>query len=155
MGDGAELIACRMYSNWMTVRDGYAKNILAGHGNRISFLLLSTLFHWLVFIAPWIWLAFGWIDLLWPLQQVVAWPIWPLALIVLGVGVRALSAAATRQRARDALWMPISALLMTIVAGQAIWWRWRYGGTLWKGRTISASHKQQDLNPLELPHNQK
>jgi chlorobactene glucosyltransferase len=137
------------------VRDGYAKNILAGHGNRISFLLLSTLFHWLVFIAPWIWLAFGWIDLLWPLQQVVAWPIWPLALIVLGVGVRALSAAATRQRARDALWMPISALLMTIVAGQAIWWRWRYGGTLWKGRTISASHKQQDLNPLELPHNQK
>ena len=32
MADGNRLIACRMYSDWPSVRDGYAKNILAGYG---------------------------------------------------------------------------------------------------------------------------
>jgi chlorobactene glucosyltransferase len=32
--------------------DGYTKNILAGHGNRLSLLLLSTVFHWLLFLFP-------------------------------------------------------------------------------------------------------
>jgi chlorobactene glucosyltransferase len=50
MADGNRLIGCRMYADWPAVRDGFAKNILAGHGNSVPFLLaLSTLFHWLVF----------------------------------------------------------------------------------------------------------
>lgn len=120
MMDGNRLIGARMYHDWPSVRDGFAKNILAGHGNSVPFLLASTLFHWLLFIVPWIWLLFD-------------WRVWPLA--AAGVAVRALTAAVTRQRLRDALLMPLSVLLMTRIAFQAL--RWHYaGGPQWKGRTV-------------------
>jgi chlorobactene glucosyltransferase len=32
MADGGGLISCRMYDGWPAVRDGFAKNILSGHG---------------------------------------------------------------------------------------------------------------------------
>lgn len=128
--DGAGLIRCRMYHNWAEVRDGFAKNILAGHGNSILLLLLSWAFHWGLFLFPWFWLALGWA---WPLA---GWPLWPLSMMALGVGVRALTAAFSRQRVRDALGLPISVILMAIIASQAIYWRARYGGVRWKGRTL-------------------
>jgi chlorobactene glucosyltransferase len=123
MADGAGLVSCRMYDGWPAVRDGYAKNLLAGHGNSIPFLAVSTLFHWLIFIGPWIWFAAG-----------GGW--WPFLLGLAGMGWRALSAAFTRQRMRDALLMPVSVCLMTLIAGRSIWWRWR-GKTQWKGRVLA------------------
>lgn len=135
MADGNLLVGCRMYTGWQAALDGYAKNILAGHGNHVSLLLLSTLFHWALFVWPWLWLAFGgqagaapWLP--------PAWPLWPLLLVLAGVGVRAITAAATHQRSGDALLMPVSVLLMTWIALRAIWWRWRFGGVLWKGRIL-------------------
>ena len=133
MVNGNSLISCRMYTGWPAVRDGFAKNILAGYGGRVSFLLLATLFHWLIFLLPWLWLALGWRSS----AILPGWPLWPLLLIGMGVGVRALTAAATGQRVRDALLLPVSVLLMTRIAAQAIWWQWRYGGPRWKGRTIT------------------
>jgi chlorobactene glucosyltransferase len=125
MADGNELIRCRMYRSWREVRDGYAKNILAGYGGRVSLLLLASVFHWLIFIAPLIWLIFGGID-----------RGWALALLGIGIGVRALTAAFTHQRVIDALLMPLSCLLMTVIAARAIEWQWRYGGPRWKDRAI-------------------
>ena len=119
LADGAGLVTCRMYKDWPSVRDGFAKNILAGYGERLSLLILATLFHWLVFFGPWLWLALGWLD---PGQT--GWPMWPLLLIGLGVGARALTAAISQQRVGDALLMPISVLFMTRIAAQAIWWHW-------------------------------
>jgi hypothetical protein len=55
---------------------------------------------------------------------------------MLGVGVRALTAAFSRQRLRDAIWLPVSTLLMAVIAAQSIWWRVRYGGPRWKGRVV-------------------
>jgi chlorobactene glucosyltransferase len=130
MADGNRLIRCRMYDGWQAAIDGYAKNILAGHGNHVALLLLSTLFHWVVFVWPWAWLLFGGN---WGLPL---WPLWPLALVLLGVGARAVTAAATHQRIGDALLMPLSVLLMTYVALRATWWRWRFGGVVWKGRIL-------------------
>jgi chlorobactene glucosyltransferase len=130
MADGNELLRCRMYEGWHATLDGYAKNILAGHGNHIPLLLLSTLFHWAVFVWPWFWLAAG---IRWALP---AWPIWPAILVALGIGARAVTAAATRQRIGDALLMPVSVALMTWVAARALWWRWRFGGVVWKGRIL-------------------
>ena len=97
--------------------------------DRVFWLALATIFHWLIFVVPWLWLALGWI-------APHGWPVWPLILVGLGVGIRMLTAAVTRQRLGDALLMPLSAILMTRIAIQAVWWRWRYGGPLWKGRTI-------------------
>ena len=130
MADGNELLRCRMYDGWQATLDGYAKNILAGHGNHVSLLLLSTLFHWAVFVWPWFWLAAG---SYWVLP---AWPLWPTLLVTLGVGIRAVTAAATHQRVGDALLMPVSVVLMTWVAARALWWRWRFGGVVWKGRIL-------------------
>jgi hypothetical protein len=42
----------------------------------------------------------------------------------------------TRQRWRDALLMPVSVLLMTIIAAQSIYWQLLYGGPRWKGRLV-------------------
>ncbi|MGQ9887703.1 MAG: glycosyltransferase [Aggregatilineales bacterium] len=129
MADGAGLVACRMYRDWSSVRSGFGKNILAGHGNSLLFLAVSTAFHWIVFVLPWLWLAFNPVGL-------DGWPWLPLLLIVLGVGARAVTAAATRQRAVDALLLPVSVVMMTLIAAQAVWWKLRYGGPQWKGRTV-------------------
>ncbi len=126
MTDGAGLIACRMYSSWDKVRNGYAKNIIAGYGDSILALGIASVFHWLVFLMPWVWLIFG------PRG-------WGLALVVLSVGIRALTAVATRQRPQDALLMPVSVVLMTRIAAQGVYWYTRFGGPRWKGRTISRS----------------
>ncbi len=131
MADGNHVIQCRMYDGWSEVRDGFAKNILAGHGNSILFLLFSTVFHWLIFIAPLLWLIGGAIVYLGP-----AWPIWPLVLVGLGVGTRMISAAVTHQRLLDALLMPLSVILMTRIALHSIQWRLT-GGPQWKGRVIA------------------
>lgn len=123
MADGAGLIGCRMYHNWPEVRDGYAKNILSGHAGSVPFLLLSTFFHWAVFLLPW---------LLWP------WD-WRFAgLAAIGVAIRAVTASFTWQRARDALLMPVSVLLMTAIAFRSIVWHYR-GGPRWKGRVARVS----------------
>jgi chlorobactene glucosyltransferase len=130
MADGNELLRCRMYNGWRAALDGYAKNILAGHGNSVALLALSTIFHWLLFIWPWAWLLFGSV---WPPGF---WPFWPAALVGAGIAARAVTAAATHQRVLDALLMPISVVLMTLIAARAIWWRWRFGGVIWKGRIL-------------------
>lgn len=131
MIDGAGLVTCRMYTSWAAVRAGYAKNIIAGYGDSVVFLALATVFHWLVFLWPWVWLALGW-----AFPALEGWPTLPLLLVALGVGVRGLTAAFTRQRMADALLMPVSVLAMTVIAAQALWWRW-HGGPQWKGRTLA------------------
>ncbi len=128
MADGAGLITCRMYRGWREVRDGFAKNVLAGYGGRVSLLVLATILHLVVFVLPALWLLTGW---LLPFSD--AYPRLPLLLTLLGIGVRALTAVATRQRGRDALLMPLSALLMTWIAGQAVWSQWRSAGRSRKG----------------------
>jgi hypothetical protein len=115
-----------MYRNWREVRDGFARHLLVSYGGRVSLLVLATIFHLLVFVLPWFWLLFGTPE---------GYPLVPLVLIALGVGVRGLTAWITRQRVHDALWMPISVLLMTRIAVMAIR-QHRSGGLRWKGRTI-------------------
>jgi chlorobactene glucosyltransferase len=138
VADGDHVIRCRMYHRWSEVRDGFAKNILVGHGDSIPFLLLSWAFHWLLWLLPWIWLALGW------LGTMAYWPTWPLGLILVGVGIRALTAAFSHQRIRDAVWMPVSTLLMARIAIQSIRWRFGYGGPQWRGRTIQPRSCDRD-----------
>jgi chlorobactene glucosyltransferase len=143
MVDGAGLVGCRMYRGWAAARDGFGKNILAGYGGSLAALAAATLFHWLVFIGPWIWLAAGaLLPAAAPASGSLAgsWPVWPLALAATGIAVRALTAAATRQRAADALLMPVSVVAMTLVALRAASWA-RSGGPRWKGRVAPAGRR--------------
>jgi chlorobactene glucosyltransferase len=129
--EGNHLIGGRMYHSWPEVRDGFAKNILAGHGGQSVFLSLSAAFHWLLFLLPWVWLAVGW-----AINLGLGWPWFPLVLVGLGLGVRALSAAATHQRVVDAFLLPLSTIMMTVIAAHSLRWHFRYGGSQWKGRTV-------------------
>lgn len=128
MADGFGMVACRMYQDWPSVRNGFGKNILAGHGGSVLFLLFSTLFHWTLFIVPWVWLLLAGLA---GTNSTI-----PLLLGILGVLTRGWIAGMTRQRIIDAVLMPISVVLMTRIAFQALWWHYRFGGPKWKGRTI-------------------
>jgi chlorobactene glucosyltransferase len=133
MALGAGQIWARMYTGWVSVRAGFAKNILAGHGGKPFLLVLSALFHWTLFLLPWAWLLLGTLA---PGLAGHAWPGVPAALMLLGLGIRLLSAAATRHRLADAFLLPVSIVLMTLIAAQALAWHWR-GAATWKGRPIA------------------
>lgn len=134
MALGGRLISTHMYKNWREVRRGLAKNILAGHGDSPVFLGLSSIFHWMAFVVPWVWLVQGGFN---PLIE--GWPWWPLSLISLGLVSRALTAAESSQRILDALYLPISVIMMTIISAQSLIWHYREGGPKWKGRNLHAS----------------
>ena len=122
MVDGNDFIKARMYDNWDSVRDGYAKNILAGYGSVLG-LVLGTVFHWLIFLVPYFLLFI-------PNYRLSA-----LILIIAGLTLRAVSAIFTKQHVLDALFMPITVILFTIISLQSIYWHVT-GKSHWKGRAI-------------------
>ena len=128
MGDGNQLVACRMYTDWGTVRGGLAKNIIAGHGQSVGLLLASAVFHWALFVGPWVALALGqgWAAVLVGLGVVNRWL----------VGVR--FGRGWAGSLLEASLMPVSVLLMTRIAAQAIYWHYT-GGPLWKGRRLGGN----------------
>ncbi len=127
--DGGRQIGCRMYTGWPEIQNGFGKNILAGHGNSVSFLLFSTVFHWMVFAAPFIWLAFTGTTL-------------ALGLVLLTLTLRVVTDLFVGVRPGlaviQALLMPISVVLMTLVAFRALSWHWGTGPE-WKGRRLQIS----------------
>lgn len=129
LADGGGLVGCRMYTDWETVRTGFGKNILAGHGNSVPFLLISTLFHGMVFAMPFVWLLVSGS----PLAAALCLLIMLLRVSIdLFVGVRPWLALI------QAVLMPLSVVLMTLIAGQAL--VWHFGeGPRWKGRTLAKS----------------
>ncbi len=149
MADGNRLISCQMYTGWPSVRNGFAKSIVGGYGS-VGGVVLSIVFHVLVFLLPPLWLALGWLDS-GPLSvaagslavSLPGWPLWPLALTAAGMGVRGVAAAFTHQRVQDALLMPVTVVVMTAISLLACWWQVRYGGPVWKGRVIrvGAAHE--------------
>lgn len=123
MVDGAGQMVTRMYDDWNSVRDGFAKNMLAGYGNSVPLLVFGIVFHWLVFVIPYV-LVFL------PQYQLSAGIV-----IIAGLVLRMSSAVFTRQRAIDAVLLPVSVMLFTVIAFQAIYWHYT-GGVTWKGRKL-------------------
>jgi chlorobactene glucosyltransferase len=132
MALGSDLISTRMYHNWNEVREGFAKLFIEGLGGKPFLVITITLIHLMLFLVPWLWLALGYI-----IPQGGNWPVLPLAMIVVGVAERALCAAVSNERVQDAIFLPLSMSLMTIIVCQALWWHYRYGGPRWKGRQVS------------------
>lgn len=123
MVDGNNYIKTRMYDSWQNVRDGYAKNILAGYGS-VSALLLGIVFHWLLFIVPY------------ALLFIAEYRLFGVILIIAGLTLRTVSAIFTKQRVLDALWMPLTVILFTLISFRSIYWHYT-GKVTWKGRTLT------------------
>ena len=136
MVNAGGLVCCRMYHNWRETSDGYAKSILSGHNQSIVLLLLSSLIHVTLFVLPW-WLLGR--ELI--AQGATTRTAIPLTLCLLPLLIRAVSAAATEQRTSDALFFPLSVLLMTYIAFQSIYQQLRYGGPRWKDRRLKQGRK--------------
>lgn len=131
IGLGHGMIKARMYTGWKSVREGFGKNILAGYGNQPILLLLSTLFHLLIFVYPWLALIGAMIpepDLDMLVRAGVA--------VAMGIGVRAIAAITSRAILIDALWMPASVISMTLIALQGLRWHFSRSGPHWKGRNL-------------------
>lgn len=126
------LISCRMYRDWRTVREGFAKSMVAGYGGPAG-LAAATLFHWLVFLAPASVLGLGLLGAATPAQSA-----WAAVLLLGGIGVRAISAWRGGLPVGDAVLLPLAVAAMTCAAAQALWWHVRHGGPLWKGRKAVA-----------------
>lgn len=124
-------IETHMYSGWSAVRDGFAKNIMAGHSGKPILLLASAIFHWTLFLLPWLWLLIGQLV---P-NQPTGWATFPIAMILLAILIRVLTAHLAKDKMVDAFLLPISIILMTIIAVQGLIWHLR-GTATWKGRTI-------------------
>jgi chlorobactene glucosyltransferase len=131
MVDGAGLVVCRMYYGLQETLDGYTKNILAAHAGSLPLLLLSALLHLALFVLPWLWLLAGrrW--------ELPAWPNWPLLLVALGLAVRGLTARTARLRLADVPLLPVSVLLVTLIALRAASARLRGRAPHWKGRRLA------------------
>jgi chlorobactene glucosyltransferase len=130
MVDGAGLVTCRMYHSCPEVVAGYGKNVVAGHGDSVLLLLTSMLVHLLLFVMPVIWLLVALTHGAWGQAM------WAAALVALGTGLRALTAAGAGLRVRDAWWLPISILFFCAIGLYAVWDRVVHGGPKWKGRRI-------------------
>jgi len=133
MADGNGMVACRMYSGWESVRNGFAKNILAGYGSSVAILTIAAIFHIAAFVLP----------LLLVLDPV--WHHWGAAMLLLGMLTRAVTAAYSQQRIQDAFLMPLSVILLTLIARQAVSWHWS-GTTSWKGRIIALEKEKTWLH---------
>lgn len=130
MADGGSLLSCRMYDGWRAATEGFSKNILAAHGNSTLLLMLSVAMLMIVFGFPLAWLIGTGIAANWTAAA------WACVLLVMGIGVRMATGDIAGLRRIDALWMPVSVLLMAYISANALWQHWRHGGPEWKGRRI-------------------
>lgn len=128
MMDGNGQVLTRMYDDWRSVRDGFAKNILAGYGGVFP-LLMGIVLHWLIFMMPYVLLFL-------PNYRLMG-----VVLLLAGFSLRAVSAFFTHQRVLDTIFMPITVVLFTIISAQSIYWHYT-GGPIWKGRKLGKDDTQ-------------
>ena len=134
---GNQILRARMYENWQQVRNGFTKNILAGYGNSIFLLILSTIFHWSLFLAPWV----GFLICL-LLPESSYWLTFFLAILTIGILIRLLTNATAKQNIFDGIGMPISVILMTIIAFEAIYLKAINKPSVWKGRAVYSLNRK-------------
>ncbi len=120
LADGSRLAACRMYTDWRQLRDGYTKSLWAALGPPpgAAVVVVALLFWYLLPLA------------LLPLAPVPA-----VAAVVLGVAGRAVTAGATGGRVLpDCLLHPVSILIVAYLVVRSFV---RRRTVRWKGRPVT------------------
>jgi hypothetical protein len=121
--DGATLAACRMYTGWSGVRDGYAKSLWSAVGGRPAAAGAAAAALSLVWLLP-------------PLAALTGSRA-GLAGYAAGVAGRAVTAAGTGSRVwPDALAHPVSIALLDVLVLWSLRGR-RRGDLQWRGRSLA------------------
>ena len=132
--DALELVQCRMYHSWREVWVGFSKNLFAFYNYSLPFAIFALLLNLLLFVLP---------ALLLLSAPFIAIPqyilFYTLVAYILAVTMRVLL---TLRFIRVQRWLmliysllhPISIMLECLILMNAIRWRYRKTGTMWKGR---------------------
>lgn len=118
VSDAGEVAWCRMYSSWAEIKRGYGKSLRVAFKSPIGFIV-TTAFLILTGIAP--------------LILTIRGSNFGLFSLVLIFFSRVISAASSGGKIRDALWHPISTLLLMYLIGYSLLMRSRI---TWKGRHV-------------------
>ena len=120
--DGTDLATCRMYTDWTSLRDGYAKNLWAASGSVPGAIGLGALLALAYIVPP--------LGLLHARSRRIGFVGY-----LLGVGGRMMTARATGGRVGDSVAHPVSiAVLLHLLRGS--WSAKRRGALSWKGRRV-------------------
>lgn len=118
VSDASQVASCRMYSSWAEIKHGYGKSLRVAFKSPIGFILTAA-FLILTGIAPLILTTRG--------------SNFGLIALVLIFFTRVISAASSGGKIRDALWHPISTLLLMYLISYSFLMRNRI---TWKGRHV-------------------
>lgn len=118
VSDASKVASCRMYSSWTEIKQGYGKSLRVAFRSPIGFTVTA---------------AFLILTGIIPLALALSGSILGLLSLVLIVLSRAISAASSSGRIRDAIWHPISTLLLMYLIGYSVLMR---SQIRWKGRQV-------------------
>jgi chlorobactene glucosyltransferase len=128
---GGDLMACRMYRSVSDAVHGYARSLLAGHGDSVVLLSLSVAAMVALYVVPWIWFASAiWSGALTHIGL-------SATLILLGLAIRGLTGRIAGMSHRADVLLPVSITMMAVSALVAVYSRLVYGGTEWRGRRLA------------------
>jgi Glycosyltransferase like family 2 len=128
VAEGSTLATCRMYEGWESLRDGYTKNLWSATGSRAGAAGIIALFLALYLL---------------PIMGMFAAALTGNATLFLvgtggylfGVGGRFVTARATGGSLRDAVFHPISIVILVWLIVRS-WREHRRGTITWKGRSL-------------------
>nr|MBA2680482.1 glycosyltransferase [Ktedonobacteraceae bacterium] len=132
--DALELVQCRMYHSWREVWSGFSKNLFAFYNYSLPFATFALILNLLLFVLPALLLLSA--PFLAIPQHIV---LYALIAYALAVAMRILL---TLRFIRDQKGLmviysflhPVSIVLECLILVNSIRWRYRKGGTIWKGR---------------------
>ena len=132
--DALELVQCRMYHSWRDVWAGFSKNLFAFYNYSLPFAILALVLNLLLFVLPVVLLL---ITPLLALPQHIV--LYALGTYMLAVIIRVLLTLRFVRVQRGlmliySLLHPVSIALECLILVNAIRWRYRKAGTIWKGR---------------------
>lgn len=125
-GDGSRLIQCRMYTRFSEVWEGFTKNLRAGFEDSVGSFVALGVVQVIFLLAPFGWLAAGW-------MLSSAWTPLVAAQVVLVLGLRGFLAIRYHQPAMSVPLHPVGQFLALCIAMNS-WIQSSRGAVTWKGR---------------------
>lgn len=131
LATAVETVECRMYTSLGEIIAGFSKNLFPGLGYSLPLLIGSSLISLALYIAPLIFIVIALIRA----EFSTALFFLPLAQLLIGMSIRALTAARFRMSTIQPLLHPLSVIMSIIIGINSARLAFSSTGPTWKGRT--------------------